>query len=61
MLGTQTDRFVGNIYDSVFGKRVLTDWENKGNLDYHQMNVFTVAMENYIFLKRRGSPLSENV
>ncbi len=36
-------------YDSVFGKRVLTYWEHRGNLNYHQMNVFTVAMENYIY------------
>ncbi len=48
-------------YDSVFGKGVLTYWENRGNLDYHQTNVFTVAIENYIFLERRESHLSENV
>ena len=26
------------IYDSVLGKRVLTYWENRGNLDDSQMN-----------------------
>ena len=26
--------------DSVFGKRVLTYWENRGTPDYNQMNEF---------------------
>ncbi len=53
------------IYDSVFRvltyKRVLTYWENRGNPNYHQRNVFAVAMENYIFLERREPHLSENI
>ncbi len=49
------------IYDSVLGKRVLTYWKNRGNLDYHNMKVFVVAMDNYIFLERGESPFSENV
>ena len=49
------------LYDSVFGKRVLTYWENRGNLDYHQMNVFMVDNENYILLEREESHLSENI
>ncbi len=48
-------------FDSVFGKRVLTYWENRGNLNLHQMNVFIVAMENYIFLERGESHLFENI
>ncbi len=47
--------------DSVFGKRVLTYWENRVNLDYHQMNLFTVTMENYIFLEKAEPKLSENI
>ena len=42
-------------YDSVFGKRVLTYWENRGTPDYSQMNEFMVCIENYIFLER-GKP-----
>ncbi len=38
------------IYDSVFGKRVLTYWENRGTPDYNQMIGFMVGIENYIFL-----------
>ncbi len=45
--------------DSVLGKRVLTYWENRGNLYYHWMNVFIVAMKNYIFLERGESHLSK--
>ncbi len=48
-------------YDSVLVKRILTYLENRGNLDYSHMNVFTVAMENYIFLERRQPHLSKNV
>ncbi len=48
-------------YDSVFGKRVLMYWENRGNLKYHQMNVFMAAMRNYIFLERGEPHLSENI
>ena len=47
--------------DSVLGKRVLTYWENRGNIDYHHKKFFIVAMDNYIFLKRGESHLSENV
>ncbi len=36
-------------------------WGNMGNLDYSQMNVFIVAMENYVFLERGKSHLSKNV
>ncbi len=50
-----------DINDSVLGKRVLTYWENWGNLGYSQMNVFIVAMENYIFFERGRSHLSKNV
>ena len=50
-----------NINDSVFGKRVLMYWENRGNLNYHQMNVFMAAMENYTFLERGEPNLSENI
>ncbi len=32
------------ISDSIFGKRVLKYLENRGNLDYHQLNVFLVAL-----------------
>ncbi len=31
------------------------------NLDYSQMTVFTVSMENYIFLERRRFHLSKNI
>ena len=51
-------------FESVLGKRVLTYWkimENRGNIDYSQMNVFILAMENYVFLKRGRSQLSKNV
>ncbi len=47
--------------DSVFGKRVLTYWENRGNLDDSQMNVLIVPMGNYIFLERGRSHLSKNI
>ena len=36
-------------------------WENRGNLYYHQMNIFTTAIENYIFFERGESHLSENI
>ena len=36
--------------DSVFGKRVLTYWENRGTPDHSQINGFMVGIENYIFL-----------
>ena len=48
-------------FDSIFGKRVLTYWENRGNPYYHQMNVFRVSMENYMFLERGESYLSKNI
>ncbi len=34
-------------FDSVLGKRVLTYWENRVNLDDSQMNVLIVPIENY--------------
>ncbi len=34
------------IFDSVLGKRVLTYWENRGNLDNSQMNLSIVARKN---------------
>ena len=37
--------------DSVFGKRVLTYWENGGTPNYNQMKGFIVDIENYIFLE----------
>ena len=40
---------------------VLTYWENRGNLDYHHMKVFMLAMENYIFLESGESHISENI
>ncbi len=50
-------------YDSVFGKRVLTYWENMVTPDYNQMNGFMVGIDNYIYLfLERGKPhLSKNV
>ena len=45
-------------YDSVLGKMVLTYWENGGNLDYTQMNVYVVAMKNYITPKPQNPPQS---
>ncbi len=53
--------FVPHTYDSVFGKRVLTYWENRGTPDYCQMNEFMVCIENYIFLERGQLHLSESV
>ncbi len=47
--------------DSVFGKRVLTYWENRGTPDYREMNGFRVGIENYIFLERRKPNLFKNV
>ncbi len=47
--------------DSVFGKRVLTYWENRGTPEYSQVNGFTVGIENYIFLQRGKPYLSKNV
>ena len=35
------------LFDSVFGKRVLTYWENRGTTDYSQLNGFIVGVENY--------------
>ncbi len=43
--------------DSVLGK----SGENRGTLEYSQMNVFIVVIENYIFLERGRSYLSKNV
>ena len=56
-------QFVDTVFtnDSVFGKRVLTYWENMGTPDYSQMNVFMVGIENYIFLERGKPDLSKNV
>ncbi len=34
-------------YDSVFGKRVLTYWENRGTPDYSHLNEFIVGIEKY--------------
>ena len=55
---------MSDLYDSVLGKRVQMYWEilgNRGNLDYRQMNVFIVDIENHIFLERVSSHLSQNV
>ncbi len=49
------------LYDSVFGKRVLTYRENRGTPDYSKMNELMVGIENYIFLKRGKPHLSKNV
>ena len=49
------------LYDSVFGKRVIMYWENRGTLDYSPMNGFMVGTENYIFLERGKPHLSKNV
>ena len=57
----QKVNFVPKRYDSVFGKRVLTYWENRGTSDYSHMNGFMVGIENYIFLERRNPHLSRNV
>ncbi len=46
--------------DSVFGKRVLTYWENRGTPDCSQMNGFMIGIENYIFLERGKPHLSKN-
>ncbi len=48
-------------YDSVFGKRVLTYWENEGTPDYNQINGLKVGIENYMFLERGKQHLSKNV
>ena len=48
-----------SVYDSVFGKRVLTYWENRDISDYSQMNGFMVAIENYIFLETGKPNLSK--
>ncbi len=37
-------------YDFVFGKRVLTYWENRGTSDCNHMNGFMVGIENYWLL-----------
>ncbi len=50
-----------SILDSIFGKRVLTYWENRGTPDYNQMNALMVGIANYIFLERGKSHLSKNV
>ena len=47
--------------DSVFGKRVLTYWENRGTSDYSKMNGFMVGIGYYIFLERGNPHLSKNV
>ena len=49
------------INDSVFEKRVLTYWENRGTPDYSQVNRFMVGIENYIFLERGKPHLSKKV
>ena len=49
------------IFDSVFGKRVLTYWKNRGISDYSQMNGLMEGIENYIFLERGKPHLSKNV
>ncbi len=41
------------INDSVFGERVLTYWENRGNINHYHLNIPTVHMGNHTFLKRR--------
>ncbi len=45
----------------IIGKRVLTYRENRGNLEYSEINVSIVAMKNYVFLERGRSRLSKNV
>ena len=47
------------INDSVFGKIVLMYWENRGTVDYSQMNGFMVGIENYIILEREKPHLSK--
>ncbi len=50
------------VTDSVFGKRVLTYWENRENFNYHQVNVFIEDMEKYIFLERgQGCHILEKI
>ncbi len=38
--------------DSIFAKRVLKYWENRGNPGYSHMNAFMIHMEDYTFLER---------
>ncbi len=47
--------------DSVFAKRVPTYWENRGTLNYSQMNGFMAGIEKYIFLEREKPNPSKNV
>ena len=46
-------------FDSVFAKRVLTYWENRGTPIYTQMNEIIVGIENYTFLERGKPHLSK--
>ncbi len=47
--------------DSVFRKRILTYWENRGTPHYSQMNGFMVGIENYIFFERGKPHFPKNV
>ena len=48
------------IYHSVFAKKVLAYWENRGTPGYSYMDVLTVPMESYTFLESRDLPLFKN-
>ena len=58
---TQATKNIHMTFDSVFGKRVLTYWENRGTPGCDQMDGFMIAIENYIFLERGKPHLSKNV
>ena len=53
--------YITFLYDSVFGKRVLTYWENRGTLDNSHLNDYIVGVEKYIFWEREKPHLSKNV
>ncbi len=48
-------------YDSVFGKRVLTYWEIRRDINNCHLNAPTVPIENYTFLERRDFLIFKNV
>ena len=47
------------IHDSVLGKRVLTYWQNRGNINYHHKKVVVVAMDN-IDIQTLGQVCTKN-
>ncbi len=53
--------FISSQCDYVFGKRVLTYCKNREDLDYHQINVFLLVLENYIFEKKTTSPFQKYI